>query len=279
MCLILRGTVADLLSLDLVHAQRLNSDGWGVHTCRSVYYSFGRTDDSIVNFLETRRPETVATIHFRWATHGDVNIMNAHPFHLGEQTYLMHNGVLHGAHFQHKKKSDTMRLAEILTDAGPIARAYILDELTETDYYSNKFCILKGKTWQMFGDWHHDKSSDTWHSNRSLLGYAVSHIPAAKSGTTTWVWDSVAKTLVPKPRAAASITHGRMYNQDFDDEIDGLTEREITRMIEDYQLTAEGEAMKLADEMRYINVDETDTDVIVDVEADVTDPFYVGQDA
>jgi hypothetical protein len=279
MCLIVRGQVADLLALDLEQAQRSNSDGWGVHTCRSVYYSFGRIDDSIVNFLETRRPETVATIHFRWATHGDVNIMNAHPFHLGEQTYLMHNGVLHGEHFQHKKKSDTMRLAEILTDAGPIARAYILDDLAETAYYSNKFCLLKGKTWQMFGDWHHDKATDTWHSNRSLLGWGVSHIPTAKSGGQTFVWDPMSKKLVPRT-PAASITHGRMYNQDFDDEIDGLTEREVNRMIEDYQLTKEVEEMEDA-EMRYINVndDETDTDVIVDVPADVNDPFYVGQDA
>jgi hypothetical protein len=269
MCLIVRGTVADLLCLDLERAQRSNSDGWGVHTSRGVYYSFGRKDDSIVNFLGNKRADMVATIHFRYATHGDVNIMNAHPFHLGEQEFLMHNGVLHGPDFQHKTKSDTMRLAEILMDAGPKSRAYILESLCETEWYSNRFCTLKGKNWQKFGDWEYDKETDTWHSNRSLLS-GWGHVPAAKSSTaTTLLWDQDSRSWVPKT-PAASITHGRMYNKDYEaDDIDCLSDREIEELVAEYN------ADKNADRMPYVDVDETDTDVIVDI----TDPFHVGTNA
>lgn len=229
MCLIVRGRIGDLLSLDLTSAQVLNSDGWGIHTARNLAYSFSSPEKDIVKFLSRKRMETVATIHFRFATHGTVNLMNAHPFTLGEKEFLMHNGVLHGEHFEHKTESDTMRLAEILRDAGPLARDYILSSLVETEWYSNRFCVLKGNTWTKFGDWHYDKASKTWHSNRTLLGGYKSFVPTKKGiishsaldddetcGDYEMKWDKGMEAWVPKT-PAASVTRGHIYDIDEDE--------------------------------------------------------------
>jgi hypothetical protein len=81
----------------------------------------------------------------------------------------MHNGVLYGDHFQHDKKSDTAMLAEILKECGPKARACLLETLADSEY-GNRFCILRGEAWQKFGGWHFDKATNTWHSNRSIIG-------------------------------------------------------------------------------------------------------------
>ena len=219
MCLIVRGRIGDLLDLDLAAAQRQNSDGWGIHTSRNLAYSFSSKEKDIVKFLSKRKKETVATIHFRFATHGDVNILNAHPFELGDGSFLMHNGILHGTEFDHKTKSDTRMLAEILRDCGPLGRNYILESLTETDWYSNRFCLLHGSSWQKFGDWIYDKSTKTWHSNRALLGGYKSYIPSKKDDCVKqWDHEKMAWVDIDDNPAAASITRGCVYYDDIDEE-------------------------------------------------------------
>lgn len=52
-------------------------------------------------------------IHFRYATHGGIDIDNCHPFPIGQEAAMIHNGIL--SRFlpsQHEKRSDTRLLIE-----------------------------------------------------------------------------------------------------------------------------------------------------------------------
>ena len=55
-------------------------------------------------------------IHFRLATHGEHSESNTHPFPVGKNGALIHNGILSGDFFKEKVRSDTRILCEdILT--------------------------------------------------------------------------------------------------------------------------------------------------------------------
>lgn len=72
-----------------------NPDGWGIMGAGSgrVRIEKGFGTSSFFKTLDTFRG--ACTIHFRWATHGKINLDNAHPFRILRGKYaLMHNGVL-----------------------------------------------------------------------------------------------------------------------------------------------------------------------------------------
>lgn len=167
MCLIVRGRVRDLFSLDLEYAEICNADGFGIHTSDSVFSSFDFPDTDSRTILEALPLDTVATIHYRLATHGTVNNANCHPFSLGDGVFLMHNGVLRGDGYVCPvgKRSDTAILAASLAMKSHRQRCYALNELA----ISNRFCLLQGNRWKKFGNWHYCPRSKTWHSNRLIM--------------------------------------------------------------------------------------------------------------
>jgi hypothetical protein len=165
-----------------------NPDGWGLHSAHGVFYSFGLPNDDIRAFLSSKKKQNwMVTIHFRYATHGTISIDNAHPFRLNDTEWLMHNGCLSGDMFDHKTKSDTAILAEVLKDCGPKGRDFILEQLAEEIGYGNRFCILRKNGWTRYGNWHYDRKTLTWHSNRQLLGSPKSNVPKVKTHSD-WDW-------------------------------------------------------------------------------------------
>lgn len=92
-----------------------NPDGVGVMWAENGYVHvekiIPKKASDVVTFLEKHQGRECA-IHYRWATHGDVDLENCHPYELlGEETghpmYLMHNGVLSQGNNLDKTKSDT----------------------------------------------------------------------------------------------------------------------------------------------------------------------------
>jgi glutamine amidotransferase len=75
-------------------------------------------DESISRFMELRRQymESFAMWHARYATLGDKNVSNCHPFKVGDDplTYLGHNGHLPIVEPKGDKRSDTRIFAEDL---------------------------------------------------------------------------------------------------------------------------------------------------------------------
>jgi hypothetical protein len=168
MCLIIRGSVSGLLSLDLEYAEISNADGFGIHTADTVFYSFDYPDTDSRTILESLLPDTIATVHYRYATHGPIIRDNCHPFRLDDkQTYLMHNGVLRGNWYvcPDGLRSDTSILANDLSKLSHSKRCKLLDYHAT----SNRFCMLRGDRWRKFGNWHYCSATKTWHSNRLII--------------------------------------------------------------------------------------------------------------
>jgi predicted glutamine amidotransferase len=167
MCLIVRGRVSNLLKLDLDIAENRNPDGYGIHTSDNLFFSFDFPAFYASELLQNLPGDTVATIHFRLATHGKVTKQNAHPFAVGNGVFLMHNGVLRGDQYDcpKGKHSDTALLAKSLIPMEHQHRCKLLHSLA----YNNRFCLLNGNQWKKFGTWQYDASTKTWHSNGMLL--------------------------------------------------------------------------------------------------------------
>lgn len=191
MCLILRGRVENLLVLDLEYAEFSNRDGFGVHTPTGPLYSFdrkGKKGRGIRATLETLGRDTMATVHFRLATHGTVNKDNAHPFDIGSNTFLMHNGILRGIEYDcpEKLRSDTAILASSLAAKPHKDRCALLTTLA----VSNRFCLLRGSKWRKFGQWFFDDASCTWHSNRLILPASFGKRDSSCCDPRAWDFDN-----------------------------------------------------------------------------------------
>ena len=90
--------------------------------------------------------------HFRMRTHGDIDELNCHPYHVAGDVWLMHNGVLsHGNHAD-KSKSDTWHYARKLAALAErhgreILANPSLHEIIEGDIGANNRFVLVGPDW------------------------------------------------------------------------------------------------------------------------------------
>lgn len=98
-----------------------------------------------------------ALVHWRWATHGDVNLFNCHPYPVvpmdaEHPLYLMHNGILQCGNASDKSKSDTWHFIEEYlkplfdpVTGAPIDVAFnegFVHLLTKVAGYSNKLAMM-----------------------------------------------------------------------------------------------------------------------------------------
>ena len=72
-----------------------NSDGWGLmHSNGSeIVINKGLNFDHLKPLLDNLNGSPYV-LHYRWATHGNKNIDNCHPFQVTKQLYMAHNGVI-----------------------------------------------------------------------------------------------------------------------------------------------------------------------------------------
>ena len=72
-----------------------NNDGFGLmfpENGKVVVYKDHRSEYVYEPYF--RHAEKEMLIHLRMQTHGKINLDNTHPFHIGGETWFMHNGVL-----------------------------------------------------------------------------------------------------------------------------------------------------------------------------------------
>ena len=78
---------------DLRKMYNMNHDGCGFVSKSTTYHSMDFED--FYGHLKAVPKSEPCIIHFRWATHGSVNIKNTHPFYdKATDTYFAHNGIL-----------------------------------------------------------------------------------------------------------------------------------------------------------------------------------------
>ena len=141
-------------------AQETNPDGWGIMALRGgkPTYKKGLTKESFYEVLP-KFEGIEKTIHFRFATVGEVNIENAHPIRVlnkkkhGKEILLMHNGTLP---FRPKNKaiSDTVYFAHFILREKLIKDSNILvkenKEITSI-MASSKFAFLTDRGFTFHG--------------------------------------------------------------------------------------------------------------------------------
>lgn len=172
MCLIIAGNLNKIAEVDLMTAWRNNPDGAGLLVLsKDPILRKAKTLEILLKTLDSLLPKTgkcEAVLHFRFATHGDKSTNNIHPFAMGKDTLLFHNGMVN---LGDNKTSDTRELASIL------GRVKSLDDrirLLECLSLGSRFLIAntKERSTMLVGHWHQHR--DLWHSNEQLLPKRVS---------------------------------------------------------------------------------------------------------
>ena len=156
---------------DLERMFEMNPHGCGFACPSKTYHSMDFED--FYNHLIEIPVNEPAIIHFRWATHGSVNLKNTHPFYdKGTDTYFAHNGIL------------SVRPKGDMTDSETAFRKYLVPAIKKYGYNSkelkvsvysiigySKFAFLHNKNVQLFG--HFLKHGSCYYSN-------LRHLPLAE---------------------------------------------------------------------------------------------------
>lgn len=155
MCLIVYAPDGELIERRVFdYAATQNSDGIGVMSVLGIERFVGRKSRKRA-WRAIRKAATARVaygVHFRWATHGDVNLANCHPYENGDgDTLVMHNGVLRATSgFATKEKSDTRVFVDYFMKAVPApsdaVRPCFLRLITEAMGADNKFLIFHRPT-------------------------------------------------------------------------------------------------------------------------------------
>jgi len=159
--------------------------------------------------LETTSP---MLIHFRIATHGEVNLDNCHPFILNDKMALVHNGVITG-YGDKKTKSDTVDFIEkVIGNIGwknwknpafreLVGKAIGYSKLAILDENGNYYIINESK-----GNW----NDGVWYSNES---YKVREV--VKATTTQLVLPT--KTDKKEDEFECTVVYRCKCGEEFDD--------------------------------------------------------------
>lgn len=135
-----------------------------------------------------------ALIHFRIATHGNVDEENCHPFLMNDGQYaLVHNGVMPSSlHSGKKEESDSRQFAELITPLLAMVpwRNEQFSNVVEEAIGYNKVAIMRndGKVWilnEKKGEWH----KGAWFSNHTYAYGAIKRGWDAVQNTTQALWN------------------------------------------------------------------------------------------
>jgi predicted glutamine amidotransferase len=167
MCLIVTGSLNDISKIDIATAWRNNPDGAGLLVlAKDPILRKAKTLEALLKTVDALLPKMgrcEAVLHLRFATHGDKSIKNIHPFGMGKDTFLFHNGMVN---LGDNKDSDTKELASILS------RVKSLDDrirLLEALSIGSRYLIANtaDRSTMLIGHWHQHK--DLWYSNEQLV--------------------------------------------------------------------------------------------------------------
>lgn len=148
MCLIIYAPKGQLVPRDVLSfAANQNSDGIGVMSEDGVHKYLGKKAlKRARRYIESLAADQIPyAVHMRWATHGDINLDNTHPYKAPEGNhYIMHNGII---------SFTTAESSKAESDTAVYVRKYLhaMPDFEDTDYYkqvgthigySNKFVIM-----------------------------------------------------------------------------------------------------------------------------------------
>ncbi len=152
-----------------------NTHGWGLMRHVDDRVEVVRGMDCRDALDAYRKNEDAAQfIHFRFATHGEKNEMNCHPFKVTRGLYVMHNGIS-PVPILDKKRSDSWHVARLLQpmferDKGFLESEYLSDILGFIGGTGSKYTFLRADgSWRIIGRKKGVESGNLWFSNDGPL--------------------------------------------------------------------------------------------------------------
>lgn len=178
-----------------------NPHGWGFAVVRKgqLIVKHGYSPDANKSWRQFKRAfgsygGNQALIHFRWATHGNREAENCHPFFVSDGLAMIHNGVVNIDCDIDKTKSDTWHFVQhVLKPLHSENRNFFLAAhhayTNQKAHYGSKFCFLRAdgahSIWnERDGKWEHGH----WWSNTGYKAPKVRTVSkwyAGKSTTTS----------------------------------------------------------------------------------------------
>ena len=177
MCLIIASEAGKWPEQELIEKGfQDNPHSWGLMVAdgRKVRVSKGFTRATLLPAVESaRRSALPYVLHYRWATHGKVDLSNCHPFRVRRDLWMAHNGVL-SIPTPQARYSDTWHFVEALKanrlSPADIARDSVRSEIGR-EIGSSKLAFLDSTgrvalVNEHLGSWH---TPDIWLSNTNSV--------------------------------------------------------------------------------------------------------------
>lgn len=174
-------------TLDICFANNPHGCGYTLNRngVNYIFKGFTSVDEMCKSFEKTcpKQSETVM-IHFRVASHGEINAENCHPFPVSSkysvlkkteiQTWLptlVHNGTFYSFKKEDNKHSDTMNFVKSI--APFVNNNYLYNSRALKDFLnlyvkennSRVAVLYNNGVFNAFGEWIHDKNTNLYFSN------------------------------------------------------------------------------------------------------------------
>jgi predicted glutamine amidotransferase len=197
MCLIIHSRTGALpAKADFWSAAKDNPDGIGIMSADGIEKFLGKksTRKAWKYLQDVAALGIPFGVHFRWATHGEVNRSNAHPFAIPDVgAYLMHNGILWTSSEATAKESDTAVFARrYMPTFGNIRAEGWRETVSNVAGAGNKLLVMSedGVHFEIIneraGTW---ISADLWFSNTYSLASQPKWEMHGYDQRGRWVYD------------------------------------------------------------------------------------------
>lgn len=163
-----------------------NSDGLGIWNFSQKKLVKTMSKSKGWKYIQDHQKDDLM-IHFRFATSGDKNCQLAHPFYVGENKILFHNGVLNTFRGTFEK-SDTWQLAQAFKESGATTKQMV--NWLEKNERSSRFVIIDTVTNEVTtpncAAWHCHKLPDDGGEINFSNTYAISSTILYGYGKSRW---------------------------------------------------------------------------------------------
>lgn len=229
-----------------------NNDSWGFAAVVNGKIVTNCGLGKFEEFREAFEPyaDKQAIIHFRWATHGNKDEANCHPFMVADNLAMIHNGVIHIQCSVNQSMSDTWHFNELVLkpmhDRDPdfYTRSDVIFT-QELAHAGSKFVFLRADgdfgiwnasdgEWEKDGHWYSNDSYEgcRWYRSRYASTSAVQSKPigfdSAIRSDAEYRYDDIADEREWRRDADACVYASPFEDEDEDDgETDGYTQIRI----------------------------------------------------
>jgi hypothetical protein len=171
-----------------------NDDGWGLmrqgRKGPVIHRGMSTKFDDFLKIYSKFYEKFECAIHFRFATQGERNEANCHPYDLGNGVFMMHNGVITGLKEVDKSMSDTWHFGQLLTPyinaALAVAPEHVLEVVKKAIGMGNKLILMDKQRFYIVNQDQGSFDDGIWYSNTSMwtppLHLSTNHGYYDKSG-------------------------------------------------------------------------------------------------